>query len=184
MKYLMIPLLALTCLMSTPDLEAGCKRPPQGPPGPTGATGTIVSNRIGSISDEEDDPQELTDSTQELVLFPINTAAPVGINKTNDTTFTVLQSGTYIITATVNVFTNDVDSNLAMAILVNGTAVQDPMVSTNFSGANEAEASLSTQIVIDLVAGDEIEVGVTGFFDIEATMSILHAQFSITQIAP
>ena len=198
MKSLILPLLALTCLASSQQMQANCPRPPQGLPGP------LSRIFISSVSNTE---QLLDFNTPTGVNFQETVAGPVGINQATDSTFIVNSSGVYLICWSVNAETNsDVNDpeiypppvtpgtppTLELDLLVNGdpvvpnpisleaSLIPNPIESSSLSFAN-----ISGQTILVLDAGDVLSLEATAFFaDGGETFFILISNvFNITRIS-
>jgi hypothetical protein len=195
MKYLMIPLLALTFIAGFQNLEATCERPPQGP------AGNFLANYITSYLDTSTTAQSLPGGVPELVEFPFNLTGPVGITHPNSTDFVVQNAGVYYISWTVNAQSNDCAAGatdpaiIHTTLNVNGFPLNPTAAAETFELISPPPdtclplytASLSGSLTLLLFPGDTLNLGTVAFFDAGTEpanfMEIFSDLFTITQIA-
>ena len=181
MNYLVLPLFALTLILTTHNLDAICKSPTQGP------QGGFATNYIDSYSDII---QPLNFTTPVNILFPSNSLTPKGITKSpSNDAFTVQQPGVYLIAFSINVTTINQFSfinSIALLLNINGTPVQPSPIAESHSVVNSAAAflELSGQTLLTLSAGDVITLEAVGDFTPNIDiMRIDSALFTVIQIA-
>lgn len=178
----MLPLTALTLLAGSAVLNADCQRPPQGIPG------FLSANYIGSYSDTvlvlaNDDPVD--------VPFQIDSTPPVGIIKSGtDDSFTIQNTGVYLIYWTVNAQTiHDLLplQTLALTLQVNGSPVMaSPSSFTSFPnlGTDDAQlVNISGRATLVLQENDVVSLEALATFNPNTeTVQITSALFDIVEI--
>lgn len=179
MNYILQLLLAIALFFGATHLDAICKSPSQGPQGPFG------TNYIDSFNNT---PQPLISSVPSNVVFPFNSAGPVGITKSpifNDI-FTVLQSGVYLISFAVNATSEEISfpiNSLSLTLKVNGIPVPPiPIALGNSFVGGTGQLELTGQTLLTLSGGSFITLEVLGVFN-ESPIIIDSALINIIQVA-